>query len=147
MVQTKVAVNGFQVGVRFGIVSGGLALVHTILGAANVDGFVIGLIFLVAGLALYGVCGYYTTHSGGTVEGATIAGLTVGWLGAAIGTVITVVFYIVTPNAVKSLPIGSDVAVGAIILIGLVEIILSVGIGAGAGAIGGLIGRQNTQKA
>jgi hypothetical protein len=138
--------------VRFGIGSAVVTLLLNWIGNATASGDAchrsspLGLLAFLVFLGLMGGAGFVTTRAGGTIGAATMAGL-VAALISAVGTVIALAIIIgslsascVTNNntgvSSQTLLTAGGIAAGIFISV------VGLGFGAGAGAIGGLIGRR-----
>jgi MFS family permease len=137
----------------FGIASAVLTLLFNWLGNATASGDAchrsspLGLLGFVVFLGLMGATGYVTTRAGDTVGRAAVAGL-VAALISAVGTVIGFAIIFASINASQCVAnnntgISSQtlVTTGGIVAAIFISLI-GLGVGAGMGAIGGLIGRR-----
>jgi hypothetical protein len=139
----------------FGVASAVATLLLNVVGNATATGdpcrrgSPLGFLGFLIFLGLMGAAGFMTARAGGTIGMATMAGL-VGALISAVGTVIGFAIIVSSINASQCV-VNNNTGVSSQTLLttgGIVAaVILSViglGFGAGAGAIGGLIGRRPT---
>jgi hypothetical protein len=137
----------------FGVASAVATLLLNVVGNATATGdpcrrgSPLGFLGFLIFLGLMGAAGFMTARAGGTIGMATMAGL-VGALISAVGTVIGFAIIVSSINASQCV-VNNNTGVSSQTLLttgGIVAaVILSViglGFGAGAGAIGGLIGRR-----
>jgi len=138
--------------VKFGVGSAVVTLLLNWIGNATASGDAchrsspLGLLAFLVFLGLMGGAGFMTTRTGGTIGAATLAGL-VAALISAVGTIIALAIIVgslsascVTNNntgvSSQTLLTAGGIAAGIFISV------IGLGFGAGAGAIGGLIGRR-----
>src|SRR5919109_2929657 len=139
----------------FGIVSAVVTLVLGVLGNATASGDAchrsspLGLLGFLVFLVLMGADGYMTARAGDTVGMASVSGL----VAALISAVGTVIVFAVVVGSISSSCISNNTSFSsdtlkttAGIVGGIIFSLLCLGVGAGAAAIGGLIGRQDTTK-
>jgi hypothetical protein len=137
----------------FGVASAVATLLLNVVGNATATGdpcrrgSPLGFVGFLIFLGLMGAAGFMTARAGGTIGMATMAGL-VGALISAVGTVIGFAIIVSSINASQCV-VNNNTGVSSQTLLttgGIVAaVILSViglGFGAGAGAIGGLVGRR-----
>jgi hypothetical protein len=138
----------------FGIISAVVTLLLNWIGNATATGDVcrrsspLGLLAFLVFLGLMGAAGFMTTRAGDTVGMATVAGL-VAALISAVGTVVAFAIIISSINVSQCVQAQNNTGISSQTLVttgGIVAAILislvGLGIGAGAGAIGGLMGRR-----
>jgi hypothetical protein len=137
----------------FGAVSAVVTLLFNWLGNATGSGNAcqrsspLGVLAFLVFLGLMGAAGFMTTRSGATIGMATMSGL-IGGLISAIGTVIALVIIFSSINAAgcvvnNNTGVSSQTIVTAGgIVAGIFLTVIGLGVGAGSGAIGGLIGRR-----
>jgi hypothetical protein len=138
--------------VRFGVGSAVVTLLLNWIGNATASGdpchrnSPLGLLAFLVFLGLMGGAGFMTTRAGGTIGAATMAGL-VAALISAVGTIIALAIIIGSLNA--SCITNNNTGVSSQTLLtaggiaaGIFISVVGLGFGAGAGAIGGLIGRR-----
>lgn len=146
----------WRIGARFGLIGAALTLINTIAGVAgaldpiSVINVSYGLVAL--GLALDAASGWLTTRHGASVSAAALAGLVAGGLSALIWSLSNIAFSLALPvvttqhfNVAMRItvePVGPGALVVIFILAGLIAFALSAALGAGAGALGGLVGRR-----
>lgn len=154
-------------GIIFGIIIGALSLIDVLLRFATLGarsfatsspffgGF--GCLFSLIDLALLVVAGILAAREGGRVGAGTIAGLIAGLIGGAVRAIITIVavlslpfsFFVeaarrgargstLTPGQIHNI---AQIALVVIIIAEIIAIGVEGGIGAGLGALGGLIGK------
>jgi hypothetical protein len=151
----------FRQGLTFGLCLAGGAFVFLLLETFAVSGgisFLLTILTFLGALALYFLAGMRTTRAAGTVGMGAIAGL---WAGVFYGLINTILAPIIVdiafnanvgiyaPNSITAdaaSTVGSFV-IGAIILANIGGWILAIGFGAGAGAIGGLVAKNQLQPA
>src|ERR1700694_4064532 len=138
--------------VTFGIASAVFTLLLNVVGNATASGdachkssplaFLGFLVFL----GLMGAAGFMTARAGGTTGAATRAGL-VGALNSAVGTIVA--FAIIVSGISSQCLANNNTGVSSQTLLtaggiiaGIFLSLIGLGIGAGDGAIGGLIGRR-----
>ena len=138
--------------VKFGVASAVVTLLLNWIGNATASGDAchrsspLGLLAFLVFLGLMGAAGFVTARGGGTIGAATMAGL-VAALISAVGTIIALAIIVgslsascVTNNntgvSSQTLLTAGGIAAGIFISV------IGLGFGAGAGAIGGLIGRR-----
>lgn len=141
-------------GAGLGVFNALSALVPTTqigLGATSLLSCVGGLL----SLGVYFVAGMLTTRQTGTVGAGSVCGMLTGIVAALIGGIVTLVRYVVDPNALGGLgpggqpnPFANDptavyAIMGASLLCGLV---FTAGLGAGLGALGGLVGQRQYRE-
>jgi hypothetical protein len=108
------------------------------------------LTFLIA-LALAFIAGMNTVRVTGRVGTGAIAGLITGVVGELVGGILGVILVIALVTPQLTLPAGSNLTVGQMhaVIIGtaiaalILGLIIDGGIGAGLGAIGGLLGKSS----
>src|SRR5438270_1315445 len=106
----------------------------------------LGLLAFLVFLGLMGGAGFVTARAGGTIGAATMAGL-VAALISAVGTIIALAIIVGSINAScvgnNNTGVSSQTLLTAGgIVAGIFVSVIGLGFGAGAGAIGGLIGRR-----
>ena len=119
------------------------------LGASLVQ---VCVVFLIE-LALYFVAGLLTARENGRVGSAAVAGVIAGALAGVVGAIITIATLAVRPF--PALPSGTNLSpeqfhtfTTVISIIGaIVGLALTIGIGAGLAALGGLVGRSQFEAA
>jgi hypothetical protein len=138
--------------VRFGVASAVVTLLLNWIGGATSGdpcrrGSPLGFLAFLVFLGLMGGAGFMTARAGGTIGAATMAGL-VGALISAVGTIIGVTIIVGSINAsqcgiVNNTGVSTQtlLTTGGVIA-GIFISFFGLGIGAGAGAIGGLMGRR-----
>ncbi len=126
---------------------GGVDAVVGSAGSRSVPG--LGAIAFLADLALLFLAGMFTARQNGKVGSATIAGLIAGVLGGLVAGIIVVIGLAVGPIPPTPTASGIQITRSLLILGGVFAAIFIwlfyAGLGAGVGAIGGLIGR-NTHR-
>jgi hypothetical protein len=149
-----ILINGLIYGVLVlvvGLISNGLSLAGVKLTDPATTLVVSGGILLVD-LALFFLAGRAAAAKTGTVG----AGLLAGAIAGIVGAVISIVRTVLDPGAIRDAAVKANPAVNpsvltdqVIIATGIVSAIIGLlfilGIGAGAGALGGLLGRQKYQ--
>ena len=139
--------------VTFGVAAAVVTLLLNLVGNATATGdpcrrgSPLGFLAFLVFLGLMGAAGFMTARAGGTIGMATMAGL-VAALISGVGTVIAFAIIVSSIDASKCV-VNNTTGVSSQTLLttgGIVAaVILSViglGCGAGAGAIGGLLGRR-----
>ncbi|MGZ3714052.1 MAG: hypothetical protein ACXVA4_01415 [Ktedonobacterales bacterium] len=152
--------------VRQGLIYGGLTILVTILqdiiqfavGGADaltnqgssrgVPG--LGTIVFVIGLVLLFLAGMSTTRQNGKVDSAAVAGFLAALIGGLFSGVIAVILLATGPIPTTGTSTGiqisrTDVIIGSMFG-SIVVVLLYAGLGAGVGAIGGLVGRRTYQS-
>ena len=137
----------------FGAVSALATLALNLLGNATASGDAchrnspLGLLAFLVFLGLMGGAGFRTARAGETLGMATMAGL-IGALISAIGTAIALAVILSSFNASQCIQNNTTgvssqtlLTTGGIV-IGVVLSLIGLGVGAGAAAIGGVIGRR-----
>jgi hypothetical protein len=138
--------------VTFGIASAVVTLLLNVVGNATASGDAchksspLGFLGFLVFLGLMGAAGFMTARAGGTIGGATMAGL-VGALISAVGTIIA--FAIIVGSLSSQCLANNNTGISSQTLLttggiiaGIFLSLIGLGFGAGAGAIGGLIGRR-----
>lgn len=154
-------------GIIFGIVIGALSLINVLLrfatlgarsfasGSPFFGGF--GCLFSLIGLALLFVAGILAARESGRVSTGTVAGLIAGLIGGVVSAIVTIVAVLsvpfsyfveaahrgargsaLTPGQIHNI---AQIALVVIIIAEIAAIGVEGGIGAGLGALGGLIGK------
>lgn len=139
--------------VTYGVASAVVTLALNWIGNATAGGdpcrrsSPLGFLAFIVFLGLMGAAGFMTARAGGTIGTATLAGL-VGALISAVGTIIAVVIIFSSIDANQCLQNNNTgvssqtlLTAGGIVA-GIVLSLIGLCVGAGAGAIGGLIGRR-----
>src|SRR5579875_1555215 len=115
------------------------------------------LAFLIA-LAFYLLAGLFAARQTHRVSTGTFAGLLTGVFQGILGFIATIVVDIATINRVRRVAQGfvnaanipfhytNGFIIAAAIIGGLIGLVFATGLGAGLGALGGLIGRGNVQQ-
>lgn len=148
----------FRKGLTFGLMLAGGAFIFLLLEsfvASGALGVILGVITFLGALAVYFLAGMQTTRVTGTVGMGAIAGL---WVGVFYGLINVILAPIVTSiafnanaggNALNSITGGNagGFVAGAVILANIGGWILAIGFGAGAGAIGGLVAKNQLNPA
>lgn len=160
-------------GLIFGIVIGALSLINVLLrfatlgtrslatGSPFFGGF--GCLFLLIGLALLFISGILAARESGRVGTGAIAGLIAGLIGGVVSAIVTIVAVLsvpfsyfveaahrgargsaLTPGQIHNI---AQIALVVIIIAEIVAIGVEGGIGAGLGALGGLIGKGQRGEA
>lgn len=163
--------NGLIFGAILGVLGVGNTLLQWVAGAYHLVGYttsggssvnlndsgapsLLGCVVFLAMLALTFAAGALAAHGTGKVGSGAIAGLLTGVFGGLIGGIGSVVVMALlvapslsippdvsmTPDQVETLVVAIVAAVSIFVL--LVE----MGVGAGIGALGGLVGAQNARK-
>ena len=152
--------------VRQGLIYGGLIILVSIIqyviqfavggpgaftGQSNSGGVPgLGFIVFVINLVLLFLAGMYTARQNGKVGSATLAGLIAGVVGGIFGAVIVVIILSVIPIPTTTTSNGVQLTRSLLIVGGVIAaifiVLLDAGLGAGIGAIGGLVGRGNYQS-
>jgi hypothetical protein len=152
--------NGLIFGVLILLVSligDGLSLVGVKITDIATSFVVTGVILLVELLLLF-LAGRAASARTGTVGAGSLAGLLAGAIAGTVGAVISIVRVAVDPSAIRDAALKSNPNVDPsvltdqfILVTGIVGAALGLlfllGLGAGVGALGGLLGRQNYQPA
>ena len=135
--------------VTFGIASAVVTLLFNVVGGASATSCLRGsplsvLAFFVF-VALMAGAGFTTARCGGTVGKATIAGLG----GASISAVGTIIAFVVVVGSIRDCTVYNNLGVSPqtfLMVLGIIAaVILSVvglAVGAGAAALGGLMGQR-----
>lgn len=105
-------------------------------------------------LALFFVAGIMTARESGSVGAASLAGLLAGGVGALVNSAVSVTLLLVYPTTLSALSTTStlDSDTGAIVIAsavigGVFSLLIWGGLGAGLGALGGLIGQNQFRAA
>lgn len=146
--------NGLALGIAAGIttavVNGLSALTRpTNICQPNANGTVFSVLGMVLFIALAAIAGWRTTHAGLPLSSAALSGLIVG---AISGVVVLLVVLLSLGNAERAArcittssgtPIGAaSVLRFAALVFGVVLGLVGLGIGAGAAAVGGMVGER-----
>lgn len=163
--------NGLIFGAILGVLGVGNTLIQWVMGAYHLmgrttNGFssvnfndtgapsLLGCVVFLAMLALTFAAGALTAHGTGKVGSGAIAGLLTGVFGGLIGGIgsVAVIALLVAP----SLSIPPDVSmtpdqvetlvVALVAALSIFVLLVEIGVGAGIGALGGLVGAQNARK-
>jgi hypothetical protein len=137
--------------VTFGTTSAVATLLLNLLGSATANGCYrgsgLGVLAFFLFVGLMGGAGFMTARGGGTIGMATLAGLG-GALVSGVGTITAFVIVVGTLSASEcSVPNNFGVSSKALlmtlgIIVALMLTVIGLAVGAGAGALGGLIGRR-----
>ncbi|GCE14454.1 hypothetical protein [Tengunoibacter tsumagoiensis] len=135
------------------------ALVNALVHPAVVVTYVIGFIVFLLALAAYAVSGFLASKQTGKVSTGTLAGLWTGLISGVIGLIYTLIltFTLNSNNinqAFANMPSNSGMSSESLKTIGLVSLVVALvfgslfelGIGAGVGALGGLIGKNKAPR-
>jgi hypothetical protein len=155
-----ILINGLIFGVLVllvSLISDGLSLIGVRLTEPAIALILSGVILLVE-LALFFLAGRAASARTGTVGAGALAGLLAAAIAGVGGAIITVVRVALDPAAIRDAALQSNPAVNPsaltdqiIIVTGvvtaLVGLLFILGVGAGAGALGGRLGRQKYQPA
>lgn len=110
----------------------------------------LGFIVFVVNLALLFLAGMFTARQNGKVGSATIAGLIAGVIGGIVSAIVVVIVLSLIKIPTTTTSSGVQITRGALIVGGVIAavflLLLYAGLGAGVGAIGGLIGRGAYQS-
>ncbi len=120
--------------------------VDAVVGQANSQGVPgLGALAFLATLALLFLAGMFTARQNSRVGSATIAGLIAGAIGGLVSGIIVVIglsFGSIPPTPASSgLHITRSVLILAGVFVAILFLLFYIALGAGVGAIGGLIGR------
>ncbi len=154
--------------VRLGLVFGGLIVLVSIIenvtslliarGGASSGlmnsrvGLGLSAIVYLADVALLFLAGMFTARQNGKVRSATIAGLIAGAIAGPLDAIMTFVILFVgwMPSTTVTAPSLFDIMHSTlfygIIILTFLSLLFYAGLGAGVGAIGGLIGKNNYQS-
>ena len=161
---TSVRRPAVQQGLIFGIIIGIVFAINSILGYfVNLgpgSGAISFALFLI-GLVLYALAGYRTSVQTGRASSGTIAGLLTGAIGGVIGLVVNMIIVFATVDRLRQasqaaadqlrkqspqqFPVvhyTNGTVIFSILLLAIGLLALAIGLGAGFGAIGGVIGRR-----
>jgi hypothetical protein len=155
-----ILVNGLIYGVLVlvvSLVSDGLSLAGVKVTDPATSFVVSGAILLVE-LAFFFLAGRAAAARAGSVGAGALAGLLAGAIAGVVGAVIGIARIVLDPGAIRDAAIKANPAVNpsaltdqVIIVTGVVGAIIGLlfilGVGAGAGALGGLLGRRKFQPA
>lgn len=147
--------NAGRTGILFGLISAVLALVNTVLEVTGVlapeQVYTLSFILFGAGILLFAVSGAIAGRRSGTVAAGTLAGLIAALVSALLWTLTNVAFALLLPDITTSYfntvathnsePIGLGALPIIYLVFGAVAVLSGALLGAGAGAIGGLLGR------
>jgi hypothetical protein len=151
-------------GLIYGAILVVIGLINTgarLAGVKITDGgasIIITVVLLIIELALFFLAGRGASAQTGSVGAGSLAGLLAAALAGTVGAVISIVQVAIDPGAVRAAAIQANPQVDttlltdqAIIITTIVSAIIGllfvIGLGAGAGALGGLLGRRNYQPA
>jgi hypothetical protein len=149
-----------RAGLLYGLIGGAISLLGTVLSVTGVDKAAGGLsrvysvAFFVAALGLYLLAGRSVATKTGSVGSASLAGLLTGLIAGAIGAALTIATFYIAPDMVRSavarsntrgIEITDTLILIALIVGAVLGFLFALGLGAGLGAIGGLIGRGKYQ--
>jgi hypothetical protein len=163
--------NGLIFGAILGVLGVGNTFIQWVTGAYHLMGrttnsfssvnlidtgapSLLGCVVFLAMLALTFAAGALTAHSTGKVDSGAIAGLLTGVFGGLIGGAGSVA--VMALLAAPSLSIPPDISmtpdqvetlvIGIVAAVSISVLLVEMGVGAGIGALGGLIGAQNARK-
>jgi hypothetical protein len=156
--------------VRYGLIFGGILAVLSLLDAAigratgsaadysagaNIGANGLGCLFALVGLGLLGGAGWMTARATGRTGQGAIAGMIAGLLGSAILSTALIVLVLTLPESYyvyvanhtqSSQPITArevhQIIVIVLLILAVIIILIAAGVGAGLGALGGLIGKS-----
>ena len=154
----------FRYGLIFGLIQAAIALIVALLNIfvlSSNTGVVLvlnGLVFL-TGLAAYFIAGMMASRQTGKVSTGTISGLWAGVFYGVLGFIITTILFLsITypklidhynsvgyPSNVSQSAFKAGIVAGGVGLYFL-GLIFAIGVGAGIGALGGLLGRSQARK-
>jgi hypothetical protein len=155
-----ILINGLIFGVLVlvvSLISDGLTLVGVKLSDPATSLVVSGVVLLVE-LALFFLAGRAAAAKTGSVGAGALAGLLAGAIAGVVGAVIGIVRIVLDPGAIRDAAIKSNPAINpstltdqVVIATGvvgaLIGLLFILGVGAGAGALGGLLGRGRYRPA
>ena len=148
----------FQYGLIFGLIQAVIASAVLLVNAfANIAAFslVLSIVSFLTGLAAYFVAGIFSARQTGRVNTGTFGGMWTGAIYGIIGFVVSIVlfFQVNLPRALNVLSTSSStstlspdsvrtIAIATGVGVAVFGILFAIGLGAGLGALGGLIGRN-----
>ncbi len=154
----------FRYGLIFGLIQAAIAIVVSLLSkfvlSSNTGAMlVLNVIVFLTGLAAYFIAGMLASRQTGKVSTGTISGLWTGVFSGILGCIVNIVLFlsITYPTLIdhyNKVGYPSNVSqsafqVGAIaggVGIYILGFIFAIGVGAGIGALGGLLGRSQARK-
>jgi uncharacterized membrane protein len=144
-------------GLIFGLGLAVINIIFTVIGDfAHLGGagFLITILAFLVDLAAYGFAGFQASKQTGRAGTGSLAGLFTGLIASIIGAVVSIVlfFTVLMDSAVQAAQKAStssnvsadtmkNIVIGGYIGIAVFGVLIALGIGAGVGALGGLVGR------